>query len=261
VSDPPSLSPEFALVVSPPGPGRPSAIAVHGELDSGTCPELMEAVRSVLAGPPGARLTLDLSQMTFVDSAGTRALILIEREAREGGVALEVRPPAEQVTELLRTAGVVDRVRLASGTGSLRRRFLDRVELELPREPRSPARARAEVREELRGCEEAVLASVVLLTSELVTNAVVHPRSAGQTPIALRIISYEDGVRIEVEDAGEGFEYVVSDLPEGERGRGLFLVDSFSSRWGRERVEGEAGARFRVWFETDWPPREADRAA
>jgi len=259
VSNHAPLTSDFALLVSPSDRARASRIEVRGELDSGTAPELMEAVRRALESRSTARLTLDLGPMTFIDSAGTRALIMIERQARDRRVGLEVLPPPERVTELLRTAGVADHIGLATADRRPRTAFLQRTELELPRQPRSPALARAEVREALGACEESLLAGVVLLTSELVTNAVVHPRRAPDTPIGLRIITYPDGVRVEVEDAGEGFDHVAVDLPEGERGRGLFLVDRFATRWGSERVQTDAGRRFRVWFELDWEARREGR--
>jgi anti-sigma regulatory factor (Ser/Thr protein kinase) len=168
------------------------------------------------------------------------------------------------VTELLRTAGVADRVELhgqTSATDVAPSGFTERMELELPRDPHSPARARAEVRECLDGHEQSQVASVVLLTSELVTNAVVHPRGVGETPVGMRLMVYEDRVRVEVEDRGEGFERVAPVVPEAERGRGLFLVDQFSDRWGSGRVQTEDGPRFRVWFELDWQAEGTEAAA
>jgi anti-anti-sigma factor len=238
-------------------------IEVRGELDSGTCDELLDAVRSAVAG--GApELTLDLGEMTFVDSAGTRTLIIVERLAREHGTALVLTPPPEHVTELLRTAGVVDRVDLdaqPSAAAAPPSGFTERTELELPRDPHSPARARGVVRECLAGREQSHVATIVLLTSELVTNAVVHPRGVGDTPIGLRLTVYGDRVRVEVEDHGEGFDRVPPLAPGAERGRGLFLVDQFSDRWGSGRVQTDGGRRFRAWFELDWGDQETQAVA
>jgi len=106
--------------------------------------------------------------------------------------------------------------------------------------------------ERLDGRDKSQVANVVLLTSELVTNAVVHPRGVGDSTVGLRLTIYGDRVRVEVEDCGEGFDRVAPVAPDSERGRGLFLVDQFSERWGSGRVQTEAGSRFRVWFELDW---------
>jgi anti-anti-sigma factor len=256
------FNPDFAIEVAPPTPGEGAAIEVRGELDSGTADELLEVVRGVTAGEP--KLTLDLTGMTFIDSAGTRALIVIERLADEQGIALVVKPPPEQVTELLRMAGIAERVELQPRSASgapLSEAVLERIELELPRDPRSPARARAEVRECLSQQDPPELANVVLLASELVTNAVVHPRGVGETPVGLRLMLYEDRVRIEVEDTGSGFKQVVPALAEGERGRGLYLVHQFSDRWGSGLVQTDVGPRFRVWFELGWHGQQAAAAS
>jgi anti-anti-sigma factor len=255
-----AFGPDFAVAVRWTDAGEGAAIEVRGELDSGTCEELLETVRRAIARGPRT-LSLDLRQMTFIDSAGTRALIMVERIADEHDVSLVATPPPEHVTELLRTAGLVDRIDVNASEGApASSGFLERTEFELPRDPHSPARARAEVRECLSTLDPSELANVVLLTSELVTNAVVHPRGVGDAPVGLRLVVYEDRVRIEVEDTGDGFDQVVPVLAEGERGRGLYLVHQFSDRWGSERVKGDGGARFRVWFELGWRRQQAATA-
>ena len=247
-----SFEPDFEVKLSPPGPDGP-IIAVSGELDSGTCDEVLEAFRSLEAF--GGAVTLDLSGVTFIDSAGTRTVIMIEREARDQGASLIISAPANEVTELLRTAGVIERLQLHPGT----RRMavdssspLERVELELPVDAQSPARARAEIRELMEGRDQSQTGDIVLLTSEIVTNAVVHPTSGPADVVGLRIFTYEEGIRVEVEDSGEGFDPSVPSHPRPDRGRGLFLVDRFASRWGTEHLEDDRGSRFVVWFELDW---------
>jgi anti-sigma regulatory factor (Ser/Thr protein kinase) len=72
-----------------------------------------------------------------------------------------------------------------------------------------------------------------LVTSELVTNAVLH----GQTEIELSVWTTADrAVRIEVSDGGSSFDSSARRQPaEGDlRGRGLFLVDRLAERWGVE---------------------------
>ena len=89
----------------------------------------------------------------------------------------------------------------------------------------------------------------MLLTSELVTNAVVY---AG-TPIVLVIQRSERGVRVEVHDDNPA-------LPERrdaaevskQTGRGLWLVDRLADRWGALPHHGDCKS---VWFEVDAPTR------
>ena len=95
-----SFKPDFAVALRRPPRGQPAVIEVRGgQLDSGTCEQLLETVeKHVAAG--ARRLTLDLRQMSFIDSAGMRSLIRVERIADEIGVSLSVTPPPEHVTEL-----------------------------------------------------------------------------------------------------------------------------------------------------------------
>jgi anti-sigma regulatory factor (Ser/Thr protein kinase) len=81
-----------------------------------------------------------------------------------------------------------------------------------------------------------------LLTSELVTNAVVH----GQGRITMRADLDEGRLRVEVIDEGSGFERVVRKREmSGYGGWGLALVESESSCWGVH--EGTT----HVWFELE----------
>jgi anti-sigma regulatory factor (Ser/Thr protein kinase) len=84
-----------------------------------------------------------------------------------------------------------------------------------------------------------------LLVSELVTNSVRHADCAPEAKIDLRVDRRAGHVRVEVCDAGSGFDarVVEPDLLE-PGGRGLFLVDRMSTRWG---VEGKSETC--VWFE------------
>jgi anti-sigma regulatory factor (Ser/Thr protein kinase) len=86
-----------------------------------------------------------------------------------------------------------------------------------------------------------------LLTSELVTNAVVHGAVGEAESVLVWVGVRDDGtVMVEVWDEGAtGVEPAVSE-PEWHTvgGRGMLLVDALASRWGT-RYEG---ARC-VWFE------------
>ena len=91
-----------------------------------------------------------------------------------------------------------------------------------------------------------VLATAKLLVSELVTNAVTHGR--GQITVTAELSGRR--LFVEVEDQGDGFEYVLGtrELETAAAGGwGLTLVDAESSRWGASRDSS------RVWFELDRP--------
>jgi anti-anti-sigma factor len=225
------------------------SIKVTGELDSGTCDAVLAAFERALRERGADTLVLDLKEVSFIDSSGMRAMIQLERDARGRGAPLMVVPPPDDVTELLRIAGIAERMNLVSGgePGPLGVALVDRVDIELDRAAEAPGVARGEVREALAGrLADDDVATVVLLTSEIVTNAVIHPTSSSGSAIGLSISVYGDGVRIEVDDDGQGFDPGVPTPRTGGGGQGLSLVDRCARRWGAGPA---ADGRFRVWFE------------
>lgn len=118
---------------------------------------------------------------------------------------------------------------------------------------RSVATARAFVRDTLHGWGHAeIVDDAVVLTSELVTNAIVHAGTAADV-LCLRT---DDSVRIEVADRYPEREiplqgsHVLAPL-DSENGRGLQLCSALASRWG---VEYTATYK-QVWFQLDLPQR------
>ncbi|MGI5143497.1 ATP-binding SpoIIE family protein phosphatase [Streptomyces sp. CA-106110] len=86
-----------------------------------------------------------------------------------------------------------------------------------------------------------------LMTSEVVTNALVHADS----DVDLRVKQYEDRVRVEVRDSDPTppvpEPIVLSNQPgsESEHGRGLIIVDGLASEWGNT----PSGRGKTIWFE------------
>ncbi|MGW4759867.1 SpoIIE family protein phosphatase [Streptomyces chartreusis] len=119
---------------------------------------------------------------------------------------------------------------------------------------RSVASARSFVRDTLQGWGFAdIVDDAVVLTSELVTNAVVH---AGTSADVLCLRS-EEGVRIEVADRYPEREIplqgspVNMGSPDREGGRGLQLCAALAGRWGVEYTPTHK----QVWFQLDLPER------
>jgi anti-anti-sigma factor len=235
----------------------PLRLTGRGELDSGTAQALSAAFEQAAPAPA---VMIDLSQVSFIDSAGMRVLIAIQQEAEQRGIELTVVPPPEPVTQLLEMAGVAGRLRLVPEAEVVPREsmFLERVAFEFPADARAPSRARRALREALGATvDESVLETLVLMASEVVSNSVLHGGADGSPVVGLRILTFPEAVRIEVDDAGPGFD-PTQDLPSAEQvpdpdegGRGLFVVDRCASRWGARRSETDRGRRFSVWFEVD----------
>lgn len=90
--------------------------------------------------------------------------------------------------------------------------------------------------------DDQVLDSVELLTSEVVTNAMIHARS----PAELVVRTDETCIRVEIidDDPSEPRVRYADELSLS--GRGLFIVDAVASDWGVEHLD--RGGK-RVWFE------------
>lgn len=83
--------------------------------------------------------------------------------------------------------------------------------------------------------------TAALLTSEVVTNAVVH----GQGTVLVRARTGGGRLRVEVQDDGDGAPVLQRAQREDEGGRGLALVAALADDWGVQQVPG---GKF-VWFE------------
>jgi anti-sigma regulatory factor (Ser/Thr protein kinase) len=90
-----------------------------------------------------------------------------------------------------------------------------------------------------------VLDDALLLTSELVTNAVRHGSS--EDPIEVTVSVDDRILRVAVRDQGPGFDPYEPGVRSEVGGWGLDLVRRLSSRWGVDRGGGGTD----VWFEID----------
>jgi anti-sigma regulatory factor (Ser/Thr protein kinase) len=101
--------------------------------------------------------------------------------------------------------------------------------------------ARHWVKARLRGLPNEVVECATLLTSELVTNAVLH---AG-TPLCVTLHILTDRIRIDVADGSPALPSVKDYGAEAATGRGLTLFNTLASDWG---VQVAAAGKI-VWFE------------
>jgi hypothetical protein len=109
----------------------------------------------------------------------------------------------------------------------------------------SPAVARARAEDYVSGwASKELCADLRLMVSELVTNAVLH----GEPDVLLRVlVSANADIRVEVYDGSAVPPALRIGRHESTSGRGLQLIDAFSTAWGTRPVaEGKV-----VWFEVD----------
>ena len=129
------------------------------------------------------------------------------------------------------------------------------LRMSLQRDPQAPSLARAAVAgfTEKSAIPPTELATLTLLVSELVSNAVLHSDAPPASGIVLyaRLLE-KDAVRVEVIDRGSGFTATPRDPAQPMGGYGLHLVDKQATRWGVDRGR-EGGTR--VWFEIAKSPQ------
>jgi len=121
-----------------------------------------------------------------------------------------------------------------------------RQELVLPASSMSPAAAREWARH--NGCQEHaldLLDDVLLLISELVTNAVRH----GVPPILVAIECDDTSLHVRVRDGSPALPARREVGLESEGGRGMTLVELLTNTWGVEPVADDDGVGKEVWFE------------
>ncbi|MFC4007333.1 ATP-binding protein [Nonomuraea purpurea] len=115
----------------------------------------------------------------------------------------------------------------------------------MPGDPCEVSRARGLVRTAL-GRDHPLYDDVVLLTSELATNAILHSRSGAGGSFTVTVSSSDHRVRVCVADSGsDGAPCVARAGAQSTSGRGLPLIEALSHRWGFVREDGATT----VWFE------------
>jgi anti-sigma regulatory factor (Ser/Thr protein kinase) len=111
--------------------------------------------------------------------------------------------------------------------------------------PAAIGRARHDVEDALALAEvdPRTCGDVMLLVSELVTNAVRHARG---DEFEVRLEVRRDALRLEVHDQGAGFQPKIQPSDDGTGGYGLYIVEQLADRWGVERDSGGV-----IWLEVD----------
>jgi anti-sigma regulatory factor (Ser/Thr protein kinase) len=142
---------------------------------------------------------------------------------------------------------------------------LQRCRVRLIARPAAAAEARGQVRAVICTWDVPVdPATAALLTSELVTNAIMHE---GGGAITLAISCCHGQLRVEVHDTSPS-PPVREDVPaDAETGRGLMLVAALSAQWGYCRTLAGKAVYFTLDFQPElagagrWGPQPGSRVA
>jgi anti-sigma B factor antagonist len=86
---------------------RGVVLALAGELDVISAPDLAEQL-DALAADACPRVLVELSRLSFVDSAGVSVLVKARHEAEANGRRLILRNPTEQVHQVFSVLGLAD---------------------------------------------------------------------------------------------------------------------------------------------------------
>lgn len=116
--------------------------------------------------------------------------------------------------------------------------------LESTREAPSIARAALAGFCQDRKLGSTALALLMLLVSEIVTNAVLHPAVGSTENIGFAVRAHTGFIRVEVTDQGNGFTPKPRDPAQLGGGYGLYLLDKEANHWGVNHQDGTT-----VWFE------------
>jgi anti-sigma regulatory factor (Ser/Thr protein kinase) len=122
----------------------------------------------------------------------------------------------------------------------------------LARAPSAAAQARDQVREAIRAWKVPVDPDIaVLLTSDLVTNAITH----GDGPtVTLAIRCSRGHLRVDVYDSPRSRPAPADQPARAETGRGLILVATLSTEWGSFRTPAGKTVYFTLAFQPDGAP-------
>lgn len=130
---------------------------------------------------------------------------------------------------------------------SIGRPRTNEAEVDLPRSAESVAAARRFVETKVKEWRlEPLLDDALMVTSELVTNAITHADSSCRIRLSVSATT----LRIDVLDGGSGTPEPRPASETEEHGRGLHMVDAVASAWGLEEVPGRGKL---VWAELARP--------
>ncbi len=172
-------------------------------------------------------------RVILLSGYATADLEVAARQAGALGFLAKDTPPSRLAAELATLAGLVDAVESVVCQAST----------SFAGDPRSAGEARRFVASTLQEWQLGpLLETVTLLTSELVTNAIVH--AGAELDVVVRLTG--EAARVEVTDRSSAPPALRVATEDDSSGRGLALVEALARRWGTRRMV--SGGKT-VWFE------------
>lgn len=93
-------------------------VRISGEIDIATAAELTDYVQQLLDTQGPTTLSLDVADVTFIDSSGLGALVATRNTTDRRGVTLELISPSEPVRRLLELTSLDDVFPVAQASGA-----------------------------------------------------------------------------------------------------------------------------------------------
>ena len=110
----PPIGAHFSAVVLRPAPPHPVRLALTGELDLAAAAALGVALAEVLSGPTQPpRVQVDLTSVTFMDTAGMEEFLHVRATLEQLGVRVEMLGAQGQCLRLMRVAARLGWLRTA----------------------------------------------------------------------------------------------------------------------------------------------------
>jgi anti-sigma B factor antagonist len=93
-------------------------MALVGELDLSSVAKVQEELRRIEADAP-AKLVVDLSKLTFLDSTGLRCIVTADERAREQGRRIVIVRGPDAVQRVFTITRLEDRLEIVDDAGSV----------------------------------------------------------------------------------------------------------------------------------------------
>jgi LuxR family transcriptional regulator, maltose regulon positive regulatory protein len=232
-------------------------LTLIGRLDLAAAPQVQRAILKQLVEQPPA-IICDLGQVEAIDPLCAGVFTSIRHPAFGWpGTALVLSGARPVVASMLVRQGVARRLAMYPRLDQALKYARDRPprlreRLALDPVPTAAGAGRAFVGQVCGrwGLQE-LAGSAALLASELVTNAVLHARTALELEVELR----GPRLHVAVKDQDPNLGPVQAAKDGSKRGLGLAIVDRIATTWG-VRKDGPDGKT--VWGALDLPPEEAE---